>query len=271
LKLAVVVALCDRADRVPLHVQRLLEQLYGLPAAMVLVCRQLDGEYAGYLRNFGRVILPHPEYATRFGAYQAGIAALRDPAAYDRVLLLDNSFIAFNPSQLCARAMSPPADLDAVSLSMVHAPVPCLQSHWLSFEGSRILGSSAFRSWWGATQPGSDQAMTQHFVAGGFRVGAMFRPDRAAKIVAVCRALACGAASLTIPDEGPCMLDPDTALSIDPTIFAWDALFAEFGVLSLELIKSFPYGVNITSLRKWIANTPGAAALVDEALRSQVS
>lgn len=255
----------------PQHMQRLLEQLRGLQALMVLVCRPMDGDYARYLQSFGRVLMRDPDGDARFGSYQAGIESLGDLSAYTRLLLLDSSFIAFNPADLCARAMSPPAGLDVVGLTMVHAPEACLQSYWLSFEGSQVLRSAAFRAWWAGKRIRGDRAMTRHFTESGFSVGAMFRPDRAESIVAACRALACGAMSLTVPDDGPYMLDPSLALHSDPAVFAWDALFAEFGVLVLELLRSVPHGVNITALRKWIANTPGAAALVDEALRSQLA
>jgi hypothetical protein len=234
-----------------------------------VVCAGIDAGEARELGDYGHVIARAPASGGRFSAYQAGIAHLGDLRALTHLTLFDSSFIALNPAQLCAEALVPPAHLDVAALTMIGAPRPRLQSYWLCFGGPRVLASAAFRDWWAAGGTLDDAAMTAHFTQAGFALGAFLQQDRAERIVSLCRALACGALPLAVPDAGPVALDPDLALRIDPTIFGWDLLFGRWGVVTRELLEAAPCDVNIAALRKWLASTPEAGALVQEALESR--
>jgi hypothetical protein len=201
-------------------------------------------------------------------AYAAGLLSLDRDLSWGRIVLLDDSFVALDPRQLVASLDAAP-ELDVASLTMMVRPQPCLHTNWIAFQGPRTLRHSSFFDWWRQAAGSSEQALTDHFVAAGLRVGSVFRADRAQCILAVCRALAWGVLPLEVPAAGSYSADPDVALGLDPRIFLWDELMVQYGIVFLELLRCRAHRVNVELLGAWLAANPAAAALIEEALRSQ--
>lgn len=197
---------------------------------------------------------------SRHAFFRAGLELLCQAATLSQLVLCDDSFVAVNPAQLLSQATAASAGLDLASLTVIEAPEPCLQSYWLSF-AARALGSAAFNDWWRRESDDSDSSLTRRFLAAGCRAGGLLRLERREQIVALCRAHACGALHSKLESADEFLLDPAAARSLDPTMFAWDSLLASFGVVSLALLEENPHRVNIARLRRWIAETPGVAAL----------
>jgi len=251
---------CQR--HVPQGLSRLLSALTQADAEVVLILADA-GPAAQQFAGSGIRIGYAAGRQTRQQLFRAGLKLLGRPEALSQLILCDDSFVALNPTQLLAQTAARAAQLDLAALTMLEAPEPCLQSYWLSFAGQRAVSSAAFSHWWYTDAGDSDVALTRHFLGAGYRVGSLLRLDRSERIVALCRAHACGALPVASPQGDTFLLDPAAAGQLDPTMFAWDRLLAEFGVVALRLVEENPSAVNIVKLRSWIAAAPGVAPLFE--------
>jgi hypothetical protein len=252
------------ADRVARYVLNLLQALRVPHSKLFFVANGLDVIQKNELLERGDIVVDRHGDTRTLNFYRAGLDALGDISRFQRLVLLDCSFIAFNIDRFLAKVMTPAEHLDLASITTVHYPAPRVNTSWLAFEGPALLGSAAFRQFWEKVDKQVDLNMAQHFINAGFRVGSLFEADRDDKIVAVSRSLTCGAMKLDVPHVGPYRLDPNWAFALEPMTFLWDKILENFGVASIDLMIRNPHGVNVYSLLNWLANFPDGASLFNE-------
>lgn len=207
---------------------------------------------------------PHAEVIRRdntgydFWSYKVGIEHVQRQGPVERLLLLNSSVYIEDVERLLRRMDAHRGQLDLLSVTLSHEVRPHLQSFWLAFETPQILASDAFAHWWSALQPLSvreevianhELGLSAHFARAGFRLGALFQPTREQQWRAVLRAAESGFLPVSLPPEGAVALDPAWADRLNPTMYAWDALYEQLGVLKWELVKRNPHRLNLERLR----------------------
>jgi len=148
------------------------------------------------------------------------------------------------------------------------------QSCWVAFEHGTLINSPDFARWWSEMIPVSDRAevirrheigMSARFAAPGIPVLGAYAPSLEDLLVAACRAFETGywrPANLSRAFS----LDLELARSLNPTHFLWDSLLARFPIVKLELLKSNPFGVNLSRLSARAQASPELANLIRDAL-----
>lgn len=194
-----------------------------------------------------------------FWSYKVGIDRLRAQRhglPFERLLLLNSSVWIDDVDRLLQRMDAHRGQLDVISITLSHEVRPHLQSFWLAFESPAVLTSAAFERWWAALEPLSvreeviarhELGLSAHFAQAGFRLGALFQLTREQRLLAVLRALENG--FLPLPANDPVTIDPAWADRLNPTMYAWDALYAQLGVLKWELLRRNPHRLNLEALR----------------------
>jgi len=194
-----------------------------------------------------------------FWSYKVGIDRLRSQrpsGPFERLLLLNSSVWIDDAERLLQRMDAHRGRLDVISVTLSHEVRPHLQSFWLAFETPEVLASSAFERWWADLVPLSvreeviarhELGLSAHFAQAGFRLGALFQPTREQRLRAVLRALENG--FLPMPSGDVVSVDVAQADRLNPTMYAWDALYEELGVLKWELLRRNPHRLNLERLR----------------------
>lgn len=275
---AAVVAHYDAQGRVAEHLHRTLRLLHARGAQVCFVSTHLSDASAQALQPYARVIV-RDNVGYDFWSYKVGIEALGPVAGLTRLLLLNSSMVMRDAAPLLDRLAAGAAQADLLGLTLSHEGRPHLQSYWLSFEGEAILQSEAFTAWWRdlTCLNVRDQVVAQqelglsaHFVRAGFRLGALHQPSRADQLSAVLRAAESGFLKLDVGPQGPVALDPVWAERLNPTMYAWDSVLHQLGVLKLELLLRNPHRINLLPLVQRLRQDPALGALVADAVGGPV-
>lgn len=274
-----VVAHFDEAGHVADHLLRHVQFLHGEGLRVCFVSTGLSDAELPRLAPYAQVIR-RDNLGYDFGSYRVGIDALGllapDGAARgcQGLLLLNSSMVVADPSLLFTRLQAGTGQADLLGLTQSHEVRPHLQSFWLAFTNAAILGSNAFRQWWREMPMLSDReaviarlelGLSAHFVRAGFRLGALHRATRADQLRAVLRAIDNGFLPFEFGTAGPVGIDPAWAERLNPTMYAWDSVLAQLGVLKLELLKRNPHGIGLHALRQRLRQEPALRALVLDA------
>ncbi|MEO8297186.1 MAG: rhamnan synthesis F family protein [Burkholderiales bacterium] len=269
---AAVVAHYDVDGRVAEHLQRTVRLLQQRGATVCFVSTRLSDAAAAQLAPHAQVIR-RDNVGYDFWSYKVGIDALGLPGAFDRLLLLNSSMVVTDPARLLDRHLALAPQTDVLGLTLSHEVQPHLQSFWLGFERA-ALHSAAFAQWWQTMQPLSDReaviaqqelGLSAHFARAGLRLGALHRPSRADQLRAVLRAVDNGFLPFDAGSDGPVAIDPAWAERLNPTMYAWDSVFAQLGVLKLELLKRNPHRINLSALRDRLVRDPALQHLLQDA------
>lgn len=252
---AAVVAHHDPAGAVAPDLLATVRALHTRGLRVCFVSTGLNDTGAAALSPWAQVIR-RDNIGYDFWSYKVGIEHLGTTGPYDRLLLLNSSVWIDDVGPLLQRMQAHRGQLDLLSLTLSHEVQPHLQSFWLAFETPALLRSEAFTTWWGGMAPLSvreeviarqELGLSAHFARAGFRLGALFQPTRAQRLRAVMRALDNG--FLPLPEHGPVTLDPAWADRLNPTMYAWDALHEQLGVLKWELLRRNPHRLNLAPLQ----------------------
>ena len=132
-------------------------------------------------------------------------------------------------------------------------------------------------NWWGSMVPISEKdevikqyevGMTAHFATSGFRLASAFTRDRQLDLLATMRGIESGILPLNLSPSGPLQLDPLLGQPLDPTHYTWEALFEQFGVLKLILLKINPGHVNLAAMDRFLSGNDELRRLLTDALSS---
>ena len=272
---AFVVAHHHPRGRIPRHCRKLLEAFLALPARVVFVTTQANADELRTLPPAVQV-LQRENVGYDFASYRAGIEALGDLATFDELVVLNTSFVCFDPFKLCRRFLEAPRrDVDVLGITSCREVAFHLQSYFVAFLGKEVIGGEAFRNWWRAIEPISERAavigtyeigLSRHFLAAGHRLAAAFAPDSRARFKSLCRWFE----NRPIPDElfvgDAVTLDLRQAEALNPTHFLWDHLLHEFGIVKLELLQRNPYGLDLRAVDLLARNDPAFRELLQDAL-----
>ncbi|TDM09102.1 MAG: hypothetical protein C4K60_07135 [Ideonella sp. MAG2] len=227
-----------------------------------------------HLRNIGRTILVstnlsldearsiHPDIQVivrenigyDFYSYKVGLASIEDPGIYDHTVLLNSSFVCFDPERLMSRFTAClDGSVDALGLTLSRELTPHLQSYLIAFSRKAVM-SPPLRQWWADMTPISDrEAVIARYELGlsrclldhQFSISSAFRPSFTARYRALCQA--------TLQDSHRATFLPLQLLKnlrrankVNPTHFLWRALLEEFGVLKRELFEKNPFCLDLS-------------------------
>jgi rhamnosyltransferase len=243
---AFVLAHYDPAGRVARHLRNLVAHLASM-GRVVFVSTNLDGEARRTLEAPGVEVITRPNEGYDFYSYRRGIEALGDLSAIDALTVLNSSFVCVDPPTLTRRffARSRP-DVDVLGITSNYEYAAHLQSYWISFETRGVLDSPAFSAFWREMEPLSDRdrvipryevGLSHAMHKAGFRLASAFSPPAAQK--------------------------PPYR---NPTHVFWDALFAQFAILKIELLRRNPFRMDLSRLDAVLAARPEWRALVDDAV-----
>lgn len=256
--MAAVVAHYDAQGEVAPDLLSTVRALQARGARVCLVSTGLHDGAAAALAPFAEVIR-RDNTGYDFWSYKVGIDhLLARQRPLERLLLLNSSVYIENVERLLQRMDAHRGQLDLLSITLSHEVRPHLQSFWLAFETPQILASEAFAQWWSTLQPLSvreevianhELGLSAHFARAGFRLGALFQPSREQQWRAVLRAAETGFLPVSLATEGAVSIDPAWADRLNPTMYAWDALYDQLGVLKWELLKRNPHRLNLERLR----------------------
>lgn len=272
---AFVVAHHHPQGRVGSHVRRLVGALANAADAVVLVSTNAAEEQLASLPVSVRTIT-RPNVGYDFESYRVGIRALGPLEGLGQLVVLNTSFVCFDPARLLARVLDPGRPrADLLGLTANGQFGWHLQSYWISFENAAVICSEAFRAWWDGLEVISERdevirrhelGLTRHFASHGFRLAALFSPDRRQKLRALCRWFEAPERVPEMPPEGPVALDLAAADAMDPLHFLWDDVLDALDVVKPDLIRRNPCGVNLHRL--WMHAREDAAfrACLEEAM-----
>lgn len=277
---AVVIAHYDSAGRLPRHLQRLVAHLASMAQRVIFVSTGLHPEAAQQIRQHAEVIV-RENVGYDFWSYKVGIEALGDLAKFDKVWLLNSSFITFDPVLFCDRFLGWPGTADLYGLTESTDQGAHVQSYCVAFATRRVLDSGAFATWWTQMTPISERlqvilkyelGMSRHFVAAGFSTGSVFVPESQECVLALMRAietrnLAVAAGAGT----GPVQLTLRDARFLNPTHYVWEGLLERFGVLKLDLVRENLQNMDLRALGPTLERYPGYPQLYADALASSLS
>lgn len=226
-------------------------------AKVVFVSTNLSDTHYKSLSSHSTVIR-RENFGYDFWSYKVGIDALGDLGSYDRVTLLNSSFLILSPSSLCEGFLSNPKTPAMRGLSMSHDKGKHLQSYWIAFETTQLLNSIYFKEWWSNMRPISDRqsvidtyevGMTKHFERNGVPVSSVYEPTPNDFMLAMFRLLASGrrkfkaeTRTLTMSSFG--------AENLNPTHFLWEKLLVKCGIIKYDLLKNNPEEIPLRAFYK---------------------
>lgn len=123
-------------------------------------------------------------YGYDFFSYKWGLDAAGDYTAFDRVLIVNDSFVG--PLIPVEDILSHPnvTEVDFAGMTLSESHIPHAQSFFFTFT-SAVSKSKSFRSFWQDMVPVSDRmkvihqyelGLTRSVTQGGFKIGSYFRP-----------------------------------------------------------------------------------------------
>ena len=273
----VVIAHFDPHGRLARYLIDLVAALQRAGARIVFVSTGLTPAAAQALSTLAEVSI-RENIGYDFWSYKLGLDLLGNPQGYQRILLLNSSFLVLEPERLIAQFLAATGKADLLGLTYSRERQLHLQSYWVCFDGPAILASDAFAQWWREMAPINERQqvidtyelrMTEFFAARGFSIGSVFAPGRAEKLVASCRAVELGYLRPDPGKQGPVSLDIDMSEALNPTHFFWDALLQRLGIVKWELLKANPHGINTVRLLRHLHSQDRYRLLLEDALASQ--
>lgn len=275
-RLAVVIAHYDPAGRLAEYLLRFLAHLQARAQRVVLVSTGLAVAPAARAGQYAQVMV-RSNFGYDFWSYKLGIDALGDLSRFDRLWVLNSSFVIFDPALLCERFLDWKGEADLLGLTHSSEVRPHVQSYCFAFN-RHLLGSIAFGQWWSGMIPISDRlqvipkyelGMTAHFAQAGFSTAAVFEPTPAERVLAVLRGIE--TRNLQLPPAagaGPVRLSLRDAEHLNPTHYVWEGLLERCGVLKMDLVRENAHGLDLQDLSHRLQSHPGHEALFLDALGS---
>jgi lipopolysaccharide biosynthesis protein len=273
LTLAIVIAHFDPRGRVAINLYDLVKHLATLTPRIVFVSTGIAPEEVARVSKFAKVIA-RENYGYDFWSYKLGIDALGDKTGLQRLILCNSSFVTFDPRLLCdaffAALVEP--GLRGITASRERGQWHA-QSYWVAFEHGELINSPDFVRWWSDMVPISDRfevinryelGMSAKFASLGVPVKSAFVPSLDDLLIAACRAVETRHWRVANLSQRV-TLDLELARSLNPTLFLWDSLLAQFAVVKLGLLLNNPFGLNLTSLYSRIEQSGHLNALVRDA------
>jgi hypothetical protein len=150
---------------------------------------------------------------------------------------------------------------------------PHLQSYLVGF-GPAVVRSAPFRAWWSGLKPLPDRnhvvasyelGMSPWFAAHGHAPVALFAPTAAQVARATAQLSAGPRGAEGLGARRAAQAGAKGVLALNPTHAFWEPLYADFGVVKLELLRANPYELDLAPLRERC--TPQELALIADALR----
>jgi lipopolysaccharide biosynthesis protein len=251
---AVVVAHFHPSGRLATDLYELVRELSRRGQRVVFVSTGLADEGAQRLAPHAQVIR-RENFGYDFWSYRTGIEALGDLSGCSRLLICNSSFVTLDAAKLCSSFFEPVTTLGLRGLSASAEGCYHLQSYWISFEGSSLVGSDVFRDWWARMTPLSkrqevidryERGLTEHFRKAGFPARSALVPTSSERFMAICRAVDTGAWGLDASSRQETVELPLSQADIlNPTHYLWDLLVARYSVIKLELLRHNPMRVNL--------------------------
>jgi rhamnosyltransferase len=274
--LAVVIAHFSPRGAVAGHLYQLLKHLATLTTRIVFVSTAISAQEIARISPFAQVVA-RENFGYDFWSYRLGIEALGDRSGLQRLILCNSSFVTLDARILCSRFLSSPLRpaLRGISASAENQQWHA-QSYWIAFEHDTLISSPDFEQWWAEMQPVSDRAeviqryeigMSARFAALGVPVLGAFEPTMDDLLVAACRAIETRYWRISTLSRSV-NLDLDHARALNPTHFLWDRLLEQFAVVKLELLRTNPFGMNLTRLHSQTRTAVELAALIRDAMSS---
>ncbi|QTD45763.1 rhamnan synthesis F family protein [Ottowia testudinis] len=203
-------------------------------------------------------IISRDNFGYDFWSYKIGLEELQSNCSYDRLLIMNSSFIIIDPEKFLAAVLKRPQTGQLVGLTKSFDFSEHLQSFCILFDGPQVISSEAMKSWWSDMTPISDRdeviqkyeiGMSRHFQSKGFSLVSIYQPTAREKTMAIMRAVVQSGTYLAIPDESEsCPIDLKQAKTLNPTHFLWDQLFFRYGIVKLDFIRKSLYGWQFQSL-----------------------
>ncbi len=234
----------------------LLDELQRSPATVLLVSTRLTSAQRDRLPEGIRVIV-RENHGYDFYSYKVGLDSLGDLRDFQRVVLMNSSFVCVQRHKLLSGFFERSHEaFDLFGLTESHQKSRHLQSFLLSF-GPRCVQSALFRRWWGEVVPIDERqrvidtyeiGLSRFLQEAGFTLGCAYHPTHPQKVIALWRSVR----------RGSLIWDPKR---LNPTHFYWDFLLREFGVVKLELVRTDPHALLDERSRRWISALTGAAGV----------
>ncbi len=273
-KLGVVIAHYDRAGRLARYLAEFVVHLRSLVPDIVFVSTGLGAAGAAKLEPHARVIV-RENVGYDFFSYRVGLEALGDLARFERVWILNSSFLILDPARLCEQFLGRQRSEDILGLSKSTDLDWHLQSYCIMFQTPEVIRSPAFSEWWGRLEPISERlevirryeiGMSRHFTRLGFRLGAAFEPDRRQYLMAVLRAIETRYWKIPPEGSGPAWLNPADGERLNPTHFIWEHFLEHYGVVKLDLLRSNTFNVDLRALHGMLSADRRYLSLCEDAL-----
>lgn len=229
------------------------------------------------------VLRPHCQVISRdnfgydFWSYKVGLEALPAGVNWQRLLLLNSSFIAVHPELLIGQLLAPAPSSRILGLTSSRMFDSHLQSYCLLFDGADLIQSQAMRQWWSQMEPISDRdqvihryeiGLSRYFHSHGVPLAAALVPSQHDRFMAIIRTIAQqGAAGMTIPAQADQVsLRLEFSEQTNPTHSMWDRLFAQFGVVKIDFLRKSVFASQLLTAAqhtpRW-TNTSAYALIVD--------
>jgi rhamnosyltransferase len=213
-----------------------------------------------------------------FWSYRVGLLDVLEAHDVDRVVLVNNSFVALDPARLFDGLLQPVEGPRIRGLTVSHEVSRHAQSYLVSIEDRALLRSREFESWWTGMVPVSNRdqvvqlyeiGFSRHFHELGVPISAAYEPSSAELLVALSRAIASLRWAVGQIEGDRVSIDLRPAKSLNPTHFLWDFLFRRFSLLKLELITSNPTEQNLDALVKFLQHRDDLMTLVRGAMNEK--
>jgi rhamnosyltransferase len=272
---AFVIAHYDPKGAIAQHLRSLAAYLASQSAHVVFVSTGVAPGHAACLPESVKV-MARTNIGYDFSSYKCGIQALGDLSRFERIVMLNSSFICLNPRKLFTNLFAQStAGFDVLGVTASQEFKPHLQSYLVSFQNQRLISSTAFLEWWASVEPLSERdrvvynyevGMSSHFLGRGFSVGAAFAPTPALKQRAAADFLRFKGHAPAADQQGRAMLDEAIADALNPMHFCWDAVLNQFAIIKLELLSKNPYDMDLRSFQALCRSDPSLMRLVEDAL-----
>jgi rhamnosyltransferase len=228
-------------------------------AEIIFVSTKLSDLNYQIVSQFAQVIR-RDNYGYDFWSYKIGIDALGDLGKYDRVTVLNSSFIILSITTLCDSFLEDPTKQGLRGLSISHEKSKHIQSYWISFEGNILINSRIFKAWWEDMKPVSERqkvidlyeiGISKYFIKNGVSISAKYEPSENDLMLATFRLLAAGKKIINV-NNSSCIVYSNGAEKLNPTHFLWEKLLINCGIVKYDLIKNNNEQIPINSLYKLI-------------------
>lgn len=245
---AVVIAHFHPEGRVAVNTVDLVKYLAPRTGQIVIVSTGINDSAIATVEPYARVI-PRDNFGYDFWSYKVGIDALGDRDGLEKILLLNNSFIATDPEALMTCFLQPVKEPRIKGLTISTERIPHIQSYLFSMETRSLINSRAFNEWWGNMRPIDNRAevisryeigMSRYFHQQGYKLTAEFEPSNEDLFLATGRRIANRGLTLTDRSKSIVSLNLNAARALNPTHYLWDVLYERFRILKVELLKKNP-------------------------------